>query len=58
MAGNVWEWASSVQTPGAPVVRGGSWYQGKLSARSLNREPSEPTERTPVIGVRLCVTPR
>jgi len=58
MAGNVWEWIRSVQTPDAPVTRGGSWYQGELSARSMNRSLSEPTQHHPLIGVRLCVTPR
>jgi formylglycine-generating enzyme required for sulfatase activity len=57
MAGNVWEWATSVQLPDAPVIRGGSWYNAEPSARSMNREYGEPTERTSVIGVRLCVTP-
>ncbi|HMG21003.1 MAG TPA: SUMF1/EgtB/PvdO family nonheme iron enzyme, partial [Kofleriaceae bacterium] len=58
MAGSVWEWMRSVQAPGAPVIRGGCWYQGELSARSVNRENGEPTQRTPLIGVRLCATPR
>jgi serine/threonine protein kinase/formylglycine-generating enzyme required for sulfatase activity len=58
MAGNVWEWVSSVETLHAPVIRGGCWYQGELSARSTNRENGEPTQRTPLIGLRLCVTPQ
>lgn len=58
LAGNMWEWASSVQTPGVPVARGGGWYNAELSARSMNREYGEPTTRHPWIGVRLCATPR
>jgi formylglycine-generating enzyme required for sulfatase activity len=58
MAGNVYEWTVSVETPGAPVIRGGCWYQGEVSARSSNREHGEPSERTPVIGARLCATPQ
>ena len=56
MAGNVGEWTRSVETPDAPVARGGSWYEGELGARSMNRDHGEPTERHPLIGVRLCVT--
>lgn len=48
----------SVQTRDAPVFRGGSWYTGELTARSANRENGEPTERSVLVGLRLCVTPR
>jgi serine/threonine protein kinase/formylglycine-generating enzyme required for sulfatase activity len=58
MAGNVWEMTRSLQTPGAPTFRGGSWYTGDLSAYSANREPGEHTERDVRIGLRLCATPR
>ncbi|MGE0550507.1 MAG: SUMF1/EgtB/PvdO family nonheme iron enzyme [Kofleriaceae bacterium] len=54
MAGNVWEWTSSVDTPGDPIARGGGWYNAELSARSMNREPGEPTQRHVWIGVRIC----
>jgi len=58
MAGNVWEWTRSVENVDAPVTRGGGYYQGELSARSVNREAGEPTQRHVWLGVRLCATPR
>ena len=56
LAGNVWEWTRSVAIPGAPVYRGGGWYNAALSSRSVNREPGEPTQRNVLIGIRLCAS--
>jgi formylglycine-generating enzyme required for sulfatase activity len=56
MAGNVWEWARSVESPDARVVRGGGWYTAAMSARSVNRERVAPTLRHPSAGIRLCVS--
>jgi len=56
MAGNVWEFTRSAFAADKPVLRGGSWYQGQLTARSVNREPYEPTARDALIGLRLCAS--
>jgi formylglycine-generating enzyme required for sulfatase activity len=58
MAGNVWELTRSVEVEGAPVERGGAWYYGELTVRSVNRERSEPTFRSVHVGLRVCATPR
>jgi formylglycine-generating enzyme required for sulfatase activity len=57
MAGNVWELVQSVQTPGQPVIRGGGWYTGEMTARSVNREYADRTMHDSQVGVRLCATP-
>ena len=54
LAGNVWEWVASTSGNEAVLIRGGSFYHNALSARSDNREPSEPSLRAIVIGVRVC----
>ena len=58
MAGNAWELLRSVHTSGMPALRGGSWYQGELTAQSQNREDGEATYRSITLGLRLCATPR
>lgn len=52
LSGNVWEMV--VGADGRPVLRGGSWYQGALSAQIANREESEANNRDPLVGFRLC----
>jgi serine/threonine protein kinase/formylglycine-generating enzyme required for sulfatase activity len=54
MAGNVWELTGSAAQP---VLRGGSWYNPRLSSRIANREPTEPSQRDVEIGARICATP-
>jgi eukaryotic-like serine/threonine-protein kinase len=57
MAGNVWEWVLSVEQPGQPLIRGGSWFQAEIGSQSANREPMERSLREPLVGLRLCATP-
>jgi formylglycine-generating enzyme required for sulfatase activity len=37
-------------------MKGGSWYQGALTATSSNRSIAEPTQRNVRIGVRVCAS--
>lgn len=57
MTGNAWEFVSSSRRGGEVVLRGGSWYQGSLTARIPNRNVSEPTMRNVLLGLRVCASP-
>ena len=72
MAGNVWEWVSSLYmsypyrandgreelTEGvAHVVRGGSWNNGGAYIRSSNRSKTNPYDSSDLIGFRCSSSP-
>ena len=54
LAGNVWEWTRSTMAPGSYAARGGSWYFGATSARTEDREETEPSFRDVSVGMRVC----
>jgi formylglycine-generating enzyme required for sulfatase activity len=60
LTGNVWEWTSGVVASSAGAKRsvwykGGSFYQGRISALSSNgNNRGEPTQRNVRIGLRVC----
>jgi len=69
MAGNVWEWVSSLYKPypynandgredmnssDARVLRGGSWFSNDGSLRTTNRFSNEPTQTINVFGFRCA----
>jgi serine/threonine protein kinase/formylglycine-generating enzyme required for sulfatase activity len=56
MVGNVWEWTRSIRAPEEVILRGGAWYLGQLTCRSTNREPTERSQRSLLIGLRVCAT--
>lgn len=53
--GNLWEWVSDGGTDGAPCLRGGSWSDNLVSARSGNRLDMPETTAFPLAGVRLVL---
>ena len=72
MAGNVWEWTSSLNKPypyeaedgredaegdGRRAVRGGSWNFNPLDVRAALRNWSNPVNRNGYLGVRLVSSP-
>ena len=58
MAGNVWEFTSSIEDPSVPLVRGGSSFHLAVDARTENRNPVGRTHRDAFVGARICATPR
>jgi len=72
MAGNVWEWVSSLYQPypydandgrenlsssGSRALRGGSWYFGENFVRSASRYKTEPTVTNYTLGFRCSRSP-
>jgi formylglycine-generating enzyme required for sulfatase activity len=70
MAGNVWEWTSSVylsypydddeeheapDAPGGRTLRGGSWFNGPGSARAACRTRTIPSDANGLNGFRLAL---
>lgn len=55
MAGNVWEWTSTISNQSNRVVRGGSWnsYEGLVSADS--RAENAPSDSNAYTGFRIVV---
>jgi formylglycine-generating enzyme required for sulfatase activity len=54
MIGNVWEWTTSPYDSNSKVLRGGSWYDFAVIARTAPRGNFIPTERNDYLGFR-CV---
>jgi formylglycine-generating enzyme required for sulfatase activity len=69
MAGNVWEWTSSLYRPypydaddgredaaaeGQRVIRGGSYNEGPLVARSAWRKAAPPARALADVGFRVA----
>ncbi|MCP4678156.1 MAG: SUMF1/EgtB/PvdO family nonheme iron enzyme [Deltaproteobacteria bacterium] len=54
MAGNVWEWTTSSVSKDGYAARGGSYLFGALTARTTQREVTEPTFKDVSVGMRVC----
>ncbi len=64
MAGNVWEWTSTLwrggedpNAEGSRVLRGGSWFNTAENARTSNRFRLDPVSRSNYFGFRCAKTP-
>ena len=58
MSGNVWEWTLTSAAKADPVYRGGCWYMDDITGQVENREPGNADHADPLLGLRLCATPR
>ncbi|WP_437991907.1 nSTAND1 domain-containing NTPase [Sorangium sp. So ce145] len=54
LAGNAWDLVRAVRPGAAVVARGGSFYVGQLTARSINQWAMTPAFRHVETGARLC----
>jgi formylglycine-generating enzyme required for sulfatase activity len=57
MAGNVWEWTTTIYEDGEDwrVLKGGAWdYKGAKDARCASRVYFRPTFRNGAVGFRCC----
>jgi serine/threonine protein kinase/formylglycine-generating enzyme required for sulfatase activity len=54
LVGNVSEWTESAHSPEEVIFRGGSYYQSFAVARGDNRQVGERTQRSALIGLRVC----
>jgi len=55
MLGNAWEWVDEPATGQNGVLRGGSWSDNLVSARSANRQHLDPDVPYALAGVRLVL---
>jgi formylglycine-generating enzyme required for sulfatase activity len=54
MAGNVWEWTSSVNADNQPAIRGGSWLDNDSACAVSNRFNVNSLSTNSIIGFRVC----
>jgi serine/threonine protein kinase/formylglycine-generating enzyme required for sulfatase activity len=52
--GNVWEWVQTADSAGGKLVRGGSFYHGKIAARVANRSLIDGNFADGTVGLRVC----
>ncbi|MFL5359266.1 protein kinase domain-containing protein [Archangium sp.] len=57
LSGNAWEWVHWAALPQTAICSGGSFYQDFISARSSNHVHGELSQRSVLIGLRVCADP-